>query len=250
MRLLRGILALYPLALVAILWQIAASLGWVRPIFLPSLTKIVEITPKLLTDGEVISPLFVSLYRAAAGLILAMAIGIPLGFLIARIRWIRWLFDPFVAVGSPSPKIAFLPVFVLWFGIGHLSKILLVTFTTVFPFIIAAYAGAMTVPVNQLWAARAMGTSNLGLLRRVILPASLPALMNGFRVAVPYALMTAFTAEMIAGGGGLGGALVLAQRYFDTPTVFVYILIMLIVGYIGDNAVTWLRRRILRWHEE
>jgi ABC-type nitrate/sulfonate/bicarbonate transport system permease component len=83
----------------------------------------------------------------------------------------------------------------------------------------------------------------------VILPASLPSLMSGVRVGVPYALVSTFSAEMIAGGGGLGGEMVLAQRYFETPTVFVYLLIMLVTGYLIDFGVLRLREHVLRWHE-
>jgi ABC-type nitrate/sulfonate/bicarbonate transport system permease component len=137
----------------------------------------------------------------------------------------------------------------LWFGIDHLSKIMLVAATTVFPFILAAAAGARSVPTNQIWAARAMGSSELMLLRRVVLPASLPALLSGVRVAVPTALLTTFTAEMVA-GGGLGGALVLAQRYFESPTVYAYLMVMLACGYLLDVELLRIRRRLLRWHEE
>jgi ABC-type nitrate/sulfonate/bicarbonate transport system permease component len=248
-RMLRGIGDLYPLALVAIAWEVIAQLGLIRGIFLPRLSAVISLIPKLAASGELIQPLLVSLYRAAGGLLLALVVGVTLGFVMARNRVVRFLIEPLVSFGFSSPKIAFLPIFILWFGIDHLSKILLVALTSVFPFIVSAYEGARNVTVNQLWAARAMGTSNISLLRRVVLPASLPSLMSGLRIAVPYALMTAFTAEMIAGGGGLGGALVLAQRYFETPTVFAYILIMLGTGYILDIAFIWARRHILHWHE-
>jgi ABC-type nitrate/sulfonate/bicarbonate transport system permease component len=248
-RMLRGIGALYPLALVAIAWEVTAQLGLIRGIFLPRLSAVITLIPKLAASGELIQPLLVSLYRAAGGLLLALVVGVTLGFVMARNRAVRFLIEPLVSFGFSSPKIAFLPIFILWFGIDHLSKILLVALTSVFPFIVSAYEGARNVTVNQLWAARAMGTSNTSLLRRVVLPASLPSLMSGLRIAVPYALMTAFTAEMIAGGGGLGGALVLAQRYFETPTVFAYILIMLGTGYILDIAFIWARKHILHWHE-
>jgi ABC-type nitrate/sulfonate/bicarbonate transport system permease component len=248
-RLGREVGALYPLALVAIAWEVTARLGVIREIFLPRLSTVIELIPKLVVEGQLIQPLFVSLFRAAAGLLLALFVGVTLGFMMARNRVVRFLIEPLVSFGFSSPKIAFLPIFILWFGIDHVSKILLVALTSVFPFIVSAYEGARNVTVNQLWAARAMGTSNIALLQRVVLPASLPSLMSGLRIAVPYALMTAFTAEMIAGGGGLGGALVLAQRYFETPTVFAYILIMLGTGYVLDIAFIWARRHVLRWHE-
>jgi ABC-type nitrate/sulfonate/bicarbonate transport system permease component len=245
----RAVLAAYPLILLAVLWEFVARMDWVRPVFLPPLTVVIAQFVPLAKGGELIGPLAISLYRTAAGLAIAISAGVVIGFLMARMRAVRWLLDPLIAFSFPSPKVAFLPVFILWFGIDHLSKIALVAFTCVFPFIIAAYAGATTVPTNQFWAARAMGTSNTGLLWRVILPASLPSLMSGVRVGVPYALVSTFSAEMIAGGGGLGGEMVLAQRYFETPTVFVYLLIMLAAGYLIDMGVLRLRTHVLRWHE-
>ena len=245
----RAVLAAYPLILLAVLWEFVARMDWVRPVFLPPLTVVIAQFVPLAKGGELIGPLAISLYRTAAGLAIAISAGVVIGFLMARMRAVRWLLDPLIAFSFPSPKVAFLPVFILWFGIDHLSKIALVAFTCVFPFIIAAYAGATTVPTTQFWAARAMGTSNTGLLWRVILPASLPSLMSGVRVGVPYALVSTFSAEMIAGGGGLGGEMVLAQRYFETPTVFVYLLIMLAAGYLIDMGVLRLRTHVLRWHE-
>jgi ABC-type nitrate/sulfonate/bicarbonate transport system permease component len=248
--LLRALASAYPLILIAVVWEAVARAGLVRPVFLPPLSTVIAQLVPLAKDGEVVAPLAISLYRTAAGLAIAVTAGVCFGLLMARIRLVRWLLDPLIAFSFPSPKIAFLPVFILWFGIDHLSKIALVAFTCVFPFIVAAYAGATTVPTNQLWAARAMGTGNLPLLWRVILPASLPSLMSGLRVGVPYALVSTFTAEMIAGGGGLGSEMMLAQRYFETPTVFVYLLIMLAAGYLIDIGVLRLREHILRWHEE
>jgi len=93
-----------------------------------------------------------------------------------------------------------------------------------------------------------MGSSEFTVLYRVVLPAALPSLISGLRVAVPTGLLTAFTAEMVA-GGGLGGALILAQRYFETPTVYAYLLVMLCCGYAVDVGLLHFRRRVLRWYE-
>jgi ABC-type nitrate/sulfonate/bicarbonate transport system permease component len=218
-------------------------------LFLPPFSLVLDQLYATLVQGDLVPPLLISLYRTAMGLLLAAVIGIPLGFMMVRSRVMAWLFDPIVAFGNPAPKLALIPVFTLWFGIDHLSKIMLVAATTVFPFILAAAAGARSVPLNQIWAARAMGSSELMLLRRVVLPASLPALLSGVRVAVPTALLTTFTAEMVA-GGGLGGALVLAQRYFESPTVYAYLLVMLACGYLLDVELLRIRHRLLRWHEE
>lgn len=243
----KQVLRLYPLILLALTWEVIARLGLVRPLFLPALSATLAIIPGLLRDGELIGPLAISLYRAAAGLLLAAVIAVPLGVAIARSTLAQRLLLPLIMFGAPAPKIAFLPLFILWFGIGHFSKIALVTLTTVFPFILAVRAGVEAVAPFQIWAARAMGTPPLLMVSRILLPAALPSLLSGIRVAVPYALVTAFTAEMIGGGGGLGAALVMAQRYFESATVFVDILVMCAVGYVIDLGVVRIRGRLLRW---
>jgi ABC-type nitrate/sulfonate/bicarbonate transport system permease component len=244
----RVFLATYSLVLVIVIWEAIARAGLIRPLFLPPFSSVVKQLFVVVLNGELFPPLATSLYRTAAGLLIAGVVGIPLGFLMVRSRLVSWFFEPLVALGNPAPKLALIPVFTLWFGIDHVSKIMLVALTTVFPFILSAVQGARSVPTSQVWAARAMGSTELVILRRVVLPASMPALMSGLRVAVPTALLTTFTAEMIA-GGGLGGALVLAQRYFESTTVYAYLLVMLLCGYLLDVELLRIRHRVLRWHE-
>ena len=240
----------YPLLLVIAVWEIAARAGLVRPLFLPAFTIVLEQLWVLLVEGEIVGPLLVSLYRAFAGLALAVVLGVAAGLLMARSRWAHWALDPLVSLGFPAPKIAFVPIFILWFGIDHLSKILLVAFTCVFPMIVATYHGAVAVSRTAIWFAQAMGTSERKLLTRVILPAAQPAIFSGIRVTVPVALIIAFTAEMIAGGGGVGAALMFAQRFFQTPTVFAYILVMLATGFVFDLLMLRLRHWLIPWDEE
>jgi ABC-type nitrate/sulfonate/bicarbonate transport system permease component len=244
----RAFLSVYSLVLVIVVWEVVARAGFIRPLFLPPFSAVMKQLFVLVSDGELFPPLATSLYRTAAGLLIAGVVGIPLGFFMVRSRLVSWFFEPLVALGNPAPKLALLPIFTLWLGIDHVSKIMLVALTTVFPFILAAEQGARSVFNNQIWAARAMGSTESVILRRVVLPASMPALMSGLRVAVPTALLTTFTAEMIA-GGGLGGALVLAQRYFESTTVYAYLLVMLFCGYILDEELLRIRHRVLRWHE-
>jgi len=244
----RTFLAIYSLVLVILIWEAIARAGLIRPLFLPPFSLVVKQLFTVAWNGELFPPLATSLYRSAVGLLIAGIVGIPLGVLMVRSRFVSWFFEPLVALGNPAPKLALIPVFTLWFGIDHVSKIMLVALTTVFPFILSAAQGARSVPTSQIWAARAMGSSEFVILRRVVLPASMPALMSGLRVAVPTALLTTFTAEMVA-GGGLGGALVLAQRYFESTTVYAYLLVMLLCGYILDVELLRLRHRVLRWHE-
>jgi len=240
----------YPLLLLVLTWELVAREGVIRPLFLPTVTTVLGQFWVLLGDREILGPLLVSLYRAVVGLALAAVVGVLLGLLMARSKWANWALDPLVSIGFPAPKIAFVPIFILWFGIDDLSKILLVAFNCVFPMNIATHHGAMAVDRTIIWSARAMGTQERKLLYRIILPAALPYVFSGIRVALPIALIIAFTAEMIAGGGGLGGALMFAQRFFQTPTVFVYILVMLATGFVLDHVMLRCRRWFIPWQEE
>jgi len=147
---------------------------------------------------------------------LAAAFGILFGMLMARSTAVHWLLDPLVALGFPSPKIAFLPVFILWFGIESVSKILLVGFACVLPVIIGTFSAARAVNRVLLWSAFSLGTSQQALLVHIILPACYPRIFATLRIALPVALITTFTAEMVAGGGGMGATLVYSQRFFES----------------------------------
>ena len=240
----------YPLLIVVLLWEAISRLGLTRPLFLPSVPDVVRQFGAMLVSGDIAGPLALSLYRAFVGLALAVVVGVAFGLVMSRSRWAHWTLDPLVSIGLPTPKIAFVPIFILWFGIDSLSKILLVAFTCVLPMVVATYHGAVGVGRTVIWSAEAMGTSETKMLYRVILPACMPYVFSGIRVTTPVALITAFTAEMIAGGGGVGANLMFAQRFFQTPTVFVDILVMLVTGVVFDSFLLRLRDRLLPWHDE
>ena len=219
---------------IVVIWEAAARAGLAPALFLPPFTKVIAEWWSVFADGSLPVDLGISLSRAAVGLCLATAIGVPLGIAMARSRLLHWLFDPVIALAFPSPKIAFLPIFILWFGIYSLSKILLVAFACVFPILIGSFAAASGVNRVLIWSAASMGTSNAAVLFRIVLPAAWPRIFAGLRVALPVALITTFTAEMVSGGGGMGATLMYSQRFFESPTVFAYILTMLGVGLLLD----------------
>lgn len=231
-------------------WEIAARAHLAPPILLPAFSTVAVQLGASLADGSLLADLALSLYRAFAGLALATATGVLAGMLMARSRFAHWLLDPLVALAFPSPKIAFIPVFILWFGIDNLSKVLLVAFACVFPLIIGAYSAARAVNRHLVWSAFTLGTTQRALLLHVILPACYPRIFATLRIALPVALITTFTAEMVAGGGGMGATLIYSQRFFESPTVFAYILIMLAVGLVLDAAMVRFQRRFLAWAEE
>src|SRR6195256_5403531 len=190
-----GLRYCYPLLLVLLLWELVARAELIRLLFLPTVTTVLEQLWVLLFEGEIVAPLLVSLYRAFAGLALAVVFGVLAGLWMARSKWAHWALDPLVSLGFPAPKIAFLPIFILWFGIDHMSKILLVAFSSVFPIVIATYSAAISVNRLLIWSSLSLGSSRSMIMWRVILPACYPRIFAAFRVAVPVALITAFTAE-------------------------------------------------------
>lgn len=238
------------LAAMIVVWEALGRSGWVREVFLPPFSVVIGHGLHMARAGELSQPIAESLLRALGGLALAAATGVPAGVAMARVRWVRWAFDLPISVGFPMPKIAFIPICILWFGIGHWSKIAMVAFTCVFPLTVSAYHGALGVPSSTIWSARSLGTSPQRILWRIVIPAALPAMFSGLRVALPLSFLVVFTTEMVAGGGGLGFLLVYAQRFMETPTVYVALLCMLAIGYGFDRVFLGLRRRVLRWHEE
>ena len=231
-----------------VFWEAAARTGLTSPLFLPAFTTVVAEWWTVCADGSLPADLLTSLFRAFAGLFAATVVGILLGIAMARSRLVHWMFDPVIALAFPSPKIAFLPIFILWFGIYSISKILLVAFACVFPIVIGTYAAASSVNRVWIWSAYSLGTSNLALLVRVVLPAAWPRIFAALRVALPVSLITTFTAEMVGGGGGMGATLMYSQRFFESPTVFAYILTMLVVGLLLDAMMLRIQQAFPAWH--
>jgi ABC-type nitrate/sulfonate/bicarbonate transport system permease component len=148
------------------------------------------------------------------------------------------------------PKIAFLPVIILWLGVYNVSKLTMIVFDAIFPVIAATVIAIQGVERELIWSARNMGARERDLLWQVMLPAALPQIMTGLQVALPLALIVAVFTEMKMGGYGLGDAMETASRFSNSPGVFAGIVEISAVGYVLVKAMTLLRRRLLIWHQE
>jgi taurine transport system permease protein len=191
-----------------------------------------------------------TLLRAFTGFAMGAVAGVVIGVCMARMPVVRWFFDPLVSIGLPMPKIAFIPVFILWFGVFDESKILMVAFNALFPVVVATMAGAEAVDRIMIWSARSLGASPRRLLFEIAIPAALPEIFTGLQIAMPIALIVAVVSEMAMGGEGLGGALMTQMRFADSPGVFSGILAIGIAGSIVVKAMELIRRRLLVWHQE
>jgi len=231
-------------------WELFARSGAVTPFMLPRLSVVLERIGSDSASGELWQNLGMTLYRSLLGFSISALLGIGLGFAVTQNRLARWLLDPLVSVGFPMPKIAFLPIITLWLGFHDLSKISMVVFDAVFPVITATIAATGGVERHLLWSARNLGARPRELLSEVVFPAALPQIMTGLQVALPIALIVCIVAEMKMGGIGLGGAMITASRFADSPGVFAGIVEIAIAGYLLVKLMALLRRRLLAWHPE
>jgi taurine transport system permease protein len=239
-----------PLVAVALLWEGFARAHIVSEFLLPPFSGVVMRLFEDLLSGDLLTGVALTVYRALAGFALAAVFGVAAGILMARVAAMRWLLDPLVSIGLPMPKIAFLPVFILWFGVFDASKILMVAFSAVFPVIVAVAAAAEGVDRALLWSARSLGASRRAILWEIALPAASPQIVTGLQVALPISLIVAVVAEMAMGGEGLGGTIMTEMRFADSPGVFAGIIAIAVVGSLLIKAMEFIRRRVLVWQAE
>jgi ABC-type nitrate/sulfonate/bicarbonate transport system permease component len=242
--------AVLPLLALAAVWELFARSGAVTPFMLPPFSAVLARIWSDLVGGELLLNAATTLYRACAGFLIGACAGIVLGMAISRSRTANWFFDPIISVGFPMPKIAFLPVFILWLGVYDRSKITMVAVEAVFPVVTATVAGIRGVERELLWSARNMGAGEHELLWQVAFPAALPQIMTGLQVALPIAVIVAIVTEMFMGGYGLGGAMNTASRFADSRGVFAGIVEIALIGYAMVKGMSVLRRRLLLWHQE
>ncbi len=241
---------LIPIVILALAWEAFARSGAVTPFMLPPLTAVLERMWNDAVSGDLAINTGLTLYRALTGFIIAAIGGVLLGFAMARSALARWFFDPIISVGFPMPKIAFLPIVILWLGFFDVTKIAMVVLDAIFPVVTATLAGLQSVERELIWSARNMGARERELMWQVMLPAALPQIMTGLQVALPIALIVAVVAEMQMGGYGLGGAMISASRFADSRGVFAGIVEIGLVGFVLVKVMAILRRRLLVWHQE
>jgi ABC-type nitrate/sulfonate/bicarbonate transport system permease component len=241
---------IFSILVMLIAWELFARSGKVTPFMLPRFSVVLEYIYKDAVSGELWINLGLTLYRALTGFVIATAAGIALAMVMSRSKIAHWFFDPIISVGFPMPKIAFLPIIILWLGLYDFSKISIVVFDAIFPVVTATLAGIVAVDKELLWSARNMGAKEHEIMWQVVLPAASPQILTGLQVALPISLIVAIIAEMVMGGYGLGGAMMGASRFANSPGVFAGIVEIAVVGYALIKIMALLRRRLLVWHQE
>ncbi|SIQ96519.1 taurine transport system permease protein [Rhizobium sp. RU35A] len=233
------------------LWWAASTLRLVSPVFLPSPVAVVIAFSSLLKVGFVDSTLLqhvsASLARVLAALVVSALIGVPVGILIATSRIGRGILDPIVEFLRPLPPLAYLPLIIIWAGIGEASKVTVIALSMLPPIILSTRAGVRAVPKDFINAARSFGASRRQVLASVILPASLPAILTGIRIALGTGWSTLVAAELIAASQGLGFMIQSAAQFLVTDVVIVGIFVIAAIAFLLEWVARALERRFVPW---
>lgn len=235
------------LAVVITAWQVLSSLRIINPVLASSPSGIVKAGVKLAGSGELTTVLGQSAVLFAIGFGISLITGIALGILMGWYRRFDAAIDPFVSIFYAAPRIALVPLITVWTGIGFTSQIVIVWSTAVFPIIINVAVGVRTADSQQMKMARSFGANSAQLLRTVVLPGAVPAVVSGIRQGLALALIGVVIAEYFVGTNGVGGLIVDAGQVLNTDQAFVGVVIFAIAAVILTALLKMLERRVDRW---
>ena len=234
-RLLTGLGYLGGFVLLFLVWHLAAT--WLaRSVLFPPPGPVFERAVVLVQEGFLQDAVLASLRRIAMGFLIGSAVGIPIGLAIGSFRLVRAILEPWTEFFRFIPAVAMITVAVIWFGIGEESKVFLIAYTTVFVVIIATAAGVGAVARDKIRAAQCLGASRLQVFALVALPATLPFILTGMRLAMANAFVTIVAAELVASNDGLGKMLWDARLFMQVEDIFVALVTLGLLGFATDRA--------------
>jgi ABC-type nitrate/sulfonate/bicarbonate transport system permease component len=239
-----------PILIVFALWEATTRYGLVSKLLVPDLASIGTAFWQLLASGELLFNAGRSLVRAFAGLAAATAFGVVAGLLMATIRPVRLLVNPLVQVFYPMPKSALIPVVMVWFGLGDMSKIVLIFLGCILPIVVSTYNGARGVDHVLVWSAASLGASRRAILTEIVLPSAMPEILNGMRTALAFSFILMVSSEFIMAKDGIGYLIATLGDGGAYAAMFACIFTVAGVGFSADRVFGLLIRRTLRWREQ
>lgn len=240
---------LKPIVAAVIVWQLVSLSGTIPRQTLPSPAAVAEAFYHLAVDGPLFAAAGVTLYRVIGAFAIAILAGVLVGLLMSQFTSVGWFFDPIVSVAFPIPKVTLVPVYTLWFGFGSVAATALAATSAFFPVVIGTHNGTKAVDRELVWSARSMGLSRLETSTRIVLPAALPAIMNGVQISLFLSFVVVIVAEMVMAGSGLGHLIVEAVRTFRTADAIAALVLVSILGVVIDRLFRRVRSRLLWWTE-
>ncbi|AZO20833.1 ABC transporter permease subunit [Mesorhizobium sp. M1E.F.Ca.ET.045.02.1.1] len=232
-------------------WTLSARLQLVSPVFLPSpaavWAKFVVVARDGFVDATLLQHIAASLGRVFAALIVAIAVGVPVGLAIGISRIGRGVFDPLLEFLRPIPPLAYLPLIVIWFGIGEPSKILVIAIAMLAPVALSTAAGVRGVSRERIDAARSLGATRGQVIRHVVLPSALPSILTGLRIALGAGWSTLVAAELVAATRGLGFMIQSAAQFLVTDVVVMGILVIATIAFALEFVIRRIERALVPW---
>jgi NitT/TauT family transport system permease protein len=252
----RRILGTFSVILFLLLWEsMGGSLSvynpipflQVNPMFMSAPSLIWNAAVQLFSSGEIYNDLYISGIEFFWGYLLSVLFAIPFGILTGWYKKMSDIFDPFINAMNATPRVALLPLVIIWLGIGILSKVGIIFLGAVFPILINARDGVKTTPYNLINAARSFGASEWMVFKSVVFPATVPFVLTGLRIAAGRALVGVMVGELYAATAGIGFMITVAGATFQTDKVFVGVLIFAIAGMIGTELLNKIEKRFDKW---
>jgi taurine transport system permease protein len=239
-------------AALIVLWFCATHFGWVKPLFLPSPGAVFDafidaVKGNTQGDTPLAEHIGLSVIRVIAAFLLAVVTAVPLGIAMGTSRLARGIADPLIEFYRPLPPLAYLPLIVIWLGIDESAKITLIFLACFAPLAMSAKAGVRSVAIEQINAARSLGATRWQLLRMVVLPAALPEILTGMRIAIGFGWTTLVAAEMVAATAGIGQMVLNASNFLRTDVVVMGILIIGVLAYAFDMLMRRMERALTPW---
>src|SRR5947199_5629900 len=244
----RKILGTVSVLIFLTVWELCGNtFQLINPMFMSAPSMVMKAAIQLFTSGEIWNDLYISGIEFAWGYALSVVFAIPFGIAIGWYKRFAYVCDPFVNAMNATPRVALLPLVIIWLGIGVLSKVGIIFLGAVFPMLINTRDGVKTTPVHLLTAARSFGASEWLVFKTVVLPSTVPFILTGLRLGLGRAIVGVMVGELYAGTGGVGFMITVAGATFQIDKVFVGVLVFALTGMIGMELLTKVERRFDKW---
>lgn len=234
-----------------LLWVVVTNAGWIKPLFLPSpqavFGKFISVATEGFAGATLLEHTLTSLYRVFGAFALACLTAIPIGVMMGVSRVARGIFDPPIEFYRPIPPLAYLPLMIIWFGIGETSKVLLIFLSVFAPIVLGARSGVKSAAIEQIHAAYSFGATRWQVMRHVILPSAMPEILTAMRVGIGFGWTTLVAAEMVAATKGLGYMVLSASQFLQTPVVIMGIFVIATIAFAFDLLMRFVERRLVPW---
>jgi len=239
------------LSIFFLMWELIARSGWISPLVLPKFSEVVSATYAEFANGDMWPHIEHSVQNFLVGMVIASAIGIPLGLLLGASKTVDTILSPYMWTMASLPRIALVPLLILLLGFGNKMQLTIIVLSAVFPIAINCWAGVKTVDPSMMRAGAVFGANKFTQYRKIVLPFTLPFVISGVNQGIARGLVGMLVGELLGGGGeGLGRVLALAADRFEIPLLYGVLILLAILSVSAVQSMRWLERKIAPWRDQ